>query len=80
MLVGKKMLFWQRERVLVLINEPESDGLGCMMLNIKNDIECVYLHLLIHVRHVGRMMDKIFNYDYRGYSLIESCFLQFVLK
>ena len=36
--------------MLVLLVEPESDDLDCMMLNIKIDIECVYLHLPILVR------------------------------
>ena len=40
MLVGGKILFRQRETVLVLLDEPESDDLACMMLNIKMDIEC----------------------------------------
>ena len=50
MLVGDKILFRQGERVLVLLVELESDDLACMMLNIKMDIECVYLHLPIRVR------------------------------
>ena len=32
--------------MFVLLVEPESGDLACMMLNIKMDIECVYLHLL----------------------------------
>ena len=31
--------------MLVLLVEPESDDLACMMLNINMDIDCVYLHL-----------------------------------
>ena len=50
MIVGNKILFPQRERVLVLLVKPGSDGLACMMLNIKMDIECVYLHLPISFR------------------------------
>ena len=50
MLVGDKILFQKGERVLVLLVEPESDDLAHMMLNIKMDIECVYLHLLICVK------------------------------
>ena len=48
--MGDKILFWQRERVLVLVAEPESDDLARMMLNIKMDIDFVYLHLPIYIR------------------------------
>ena len=41
MLAGDKILFRQRERVLFLLVEPESDDLACMMLDIEMDIECV---------------------------------------
>ena len=43
-------MFQQRERVLVLLVASESDDLAFMMLNIKMDIECVYLQLPIRVR------------------------------
>ena len=52
-------MFWQKERVLVLLVEPESDDLACMMVNIKMDINVfISTYRFASGGHVGKTAKK----------------------